>query len=90
MLSDYKVVIGIILVHVVIYAIYRIISWKFIKLRPKGEFGLYLILMPVFMLNIRSSSGALEIFTAVITVVGVFIFSAYAGKNLHADKVTTR
>jgi len=80
MISDYKVAVGIILVHVVIYAIYRIISWKFIKLGPKGVFGLYLILMPVFMLNIRSSSEASEIYSTVITVVGVFIFSAYAGK----------
>ncbi len=80
MLGDYKERIGIILVHVVIYAIYRIISWKFMKLRPKGVFGLYLILMPVCMLNIRSSSGSAEIYSAVITVVGVFIYSAYAGK----------
>lgn len=81
MLSDYKEIIGIILVHVVIYAIYRIISWKFIKLSSKGVFGLYLILMPAFMLNIRSSSGASEIYSAAITVVGVFIYSAYAGKK---------
>ncbi len=81
MLGDYKEIIGIILAHIIIYAILRIISWKLIKLRPKSGFGLYLILMPVFMLNIRSGSGASEIYSAVITIVGVFIFSAYVGKN---------